>query len=99
MRRFVGCLALLCLVDVAVAADLDDMVFRGSETWRPDVPTYVRWDGFYAGGQIGYTSANTNLTNSGPAVRALAASAVSALAGAAAGLPATFFAFGQSSSQ
>jgi opacity protein-like surface antigen len=98
MRRVIGCLALLCLVDVAVAADLDDMVIRGSDNWLPEVPTYVRWDGLYGGGQIGYTSANTDLTNSGPAVNALAASGAPALASAVAGLPATFPAFGQQTS-
>jgi opacity protein-like surface antigen len=80
---------------VAVAADLDDMVIRGSESWQPDVPTYVRWDGLYGGGQAGYTSANTDLTNSRPAVNALAASAAPALV---TGLPATFPAFGQQTS-
>jgi len=95
MRRVIGCLALLCLVDVAVAADLDDMVIRGSDNWLPESPTYARWDGLYGGGQIGYTSANTDLTNSSPAVNALAVSAASALA---TGVPATFPAFGQQTS-
>ena len=95
MRRVLGCLALLCLVDVAAAADLDDMVIRGSETWQPDVPTYTRWDGLYGGGQAGYTSANTDLTNSSSPVNALAASAAPALA---TGLPATFPALGQQAS-
>src|SRR6516162_5761779 len=96
MRSVIGCLAVLCLVDVAVAADLDDMVIRGSDNWLPEVPTYVRWDGLYGGGQAGYTSANTDLTNSGPAVNALATGAASALV---AGLPATFPAFRQQTSR
>ena len=29
---------------------------RGTETFVPAYPTYRRWDGFYSGGQLGYTS-------------------------------------------
>jgi outer membrane immunogenic protein len=56
MRGVIACLAVFCLVDVAAAADLDDMIMRGSDTYQPETPTEIRWEGFYAGGHAsGYS--------------------------------------------
>ena len=60
MRRVILCLAALCLADVAAAADLDESYIRGSDSYQPQVPTNTRWEGFYAGGQVGYSSAGVD---------------------------------------
>jgi len=56
MRRVVVGLAMLGLAQSAFAADLDDAL-RGSTA-----PTY-HWGGVYAGGQVGYSSANVDFGN------------------------------------
>ncbi len=63
MRGVTFCLALLCLADAAVAADLDESFIRGSDVYQPQAPTYRKWEGFYGGGQVGYATANADLTN------------------------------------
>lgn len=92
MRRIIACLAVLCLADVAVAADLDESYIRGSDTYEPQSPTYARWDGAYLGGQLGYASSSTDFTNASPVLNALA---VATTPNFPVGLPATFPAFGQ----
>jgi outer membrane immunogenic protein len=90
MRGVVGCLAVLCLVDIAAAADLDDSVIRGSESYQPEAPSFTRWEGVYGGGQIGYASSSADYTSAAPTLNALALAASPTFS---AGLPATFPAF------
>lgn len=47
----------------ASAADFDDSYLRGPVT-EESGPSYVAWDGFYVGGQIGYSSMKVDLENS-----------------------------------
>jgi outer membrane immunogenic protein len=54
MRRMLVALALLGLVSEAFAADYSPPVLRGSDAFLPATPTYFRWSGFYAGGQVTY---------------------------------------------
>jgi outer membrane immunogenic protein len=63
MRAVIICLTMFGFVGAAGAADLDDSVLRGSEVFEPQAPTYSRWNGFYAGGQVGYATANMNFGN------------------------------------
>jgi outer membrane immunogenic protein len=62
MRVALVGLALLGIVSEASAADLGDVI-RGSTPYEPGVPSYFRWEGVYAGGQIGYGSARPDLGN------------------------------------
>ena len=62
-RRVAAAFAALIAVAAigrARAADLDDSYLRGSFT---DESAPVRWDGFYAGGQVGYSSMNVDFQN------------------------------------
>src|SRR4051812_441774 len=59
MRVALVGLALLGCVCEASAADLGD-ILRGSSPYEPGVPTYHRWEGFYAGGQVGYGNAQAD---------------------------------------
>jgi len=58
MRRLVIAVALMGLVADASAGEFEMPVLRGSSSdfapapWVPAPPTYTRWSGFYAGGQI-----------------------------------------------
>ncbi|MGA2128298.1 MAG: porin family protein, partial [Xanthobacteraceae bacterium] len=63
MRSVMICLAVLGCVDAAVAADLDDSFIRGSDAFQPQSPSYPRWSGFYAGGQLGYATSHMDFTN------------------------------------
>ena len=63
MRVAIIMSTVLGLVTNALAADLDDGVIRGSSGYQPGVPVYYRWNGAYAGGQIGYTTGQFNFTN------------------------------------
>ncbi len=57
--RWVICAAFACaLAPSAFAADLD--VLRGPLTVGP--AAFTRWSGFYAGGQFGYSSGNTDFS-------------------------------------
>jgi outer membrane immunogenic protein len=56
MRVAIIMSAVLGLVTNALAADLDDSVIRGSSGYQPGVPLYYRWNGAYAGGQVGYST-------------------------------------------
>jgi outer membrane immunogenic protein len=55
MRVAIILSAVLGLTANALAADLDDGVLRGSSGYQPGVPVYYRWNGAYAGGQVGYS--------------------------------------------
>jgi outer membrane immunogenic protein len=62
MRIALVGLALLGIVSEASAADLGDVI-RGSTPYEPGVPTYFRWEGVYGGGQVGYSSAGLDFSN------------------------------------
>jgi opacity protein-like surface antigen len=62
MRVALVGLALLGCACEASAADLGD-ILRGSTPYEPGVPTYFRWEGFYAGGQVGYGNAQADFGN------------------------------------
>jgi outer membrane immunogenic protein len=55
-------LGLIGLLSPALAADYEPPVLRGSNMFVPAYPTYFSWQGFYAGGQVSYSSAFTNFT-------------------------------------
>jgi outer membrane immunogenic protein len=57
MRRCLVVLCLLGFVTQANAQDFDTPTLRGSSPFIPATPKYTRWAGFYAGGQIGRSSA------------------------------------------
>jgi opacity protein-like surface antigen len=67
MRRslaaWYAALGLIGLLSPALAADYEPPVLRGSEMFVPAFPTYFSWQGFYAGGQLSYSSAFTNFTS------------------------------------
>jgi outer membrane immunogenic protein len=63
MRRLLVALALLGLVSDAFAADYTPPVLRGSDSFLPATPTYFRWSGFYAGGQVTYGSGNADFSS------------------------------------
>jgi len=62
MRAVAICLAVLGFADAAVAADLDDIIIRGSDVYQPESPSYPRWSGFYAGGQVGYATSHMDFS-------------------------------------
>jgi outer membrane immunogenic protein len=62
MRCLLAALGLIGLLNSAFAADYEPPTLRGSDTFVPAFPTYFSWQGFYAGGQVSYTSASTNFT-------------------------------------
>jgi outer membrane immunogenic protein len=62
MRCLLVALGLIGLLSPAFAADYDlpdysPPTLRGSQTFVPGFPTYPRWGGFYAGGQLSFSSA------------------------------------------
>jgi outer membrane immunogenic protein len=63
MRRLLVALALMGLVSDAFAADYTAPVLRGSDSFLPATPTYFRWSGFYAGGQVTYGSGNADFSS------------------------------------
>jgi opacity protein-like surface antigen len=62
MRRLVVALGLITLASSALAADYELPTLRGSSPYVPAPPTYTRWTGFYAGGQVGYSAAHTDFS-------------------------------------
>ncbi len=62
MRCLLAALGLIGLLSPAFAADYELPRLRGSETFVPAYPTYFSWQGFYAGGQVSYTSASANFS-------------------------------------
>lgn len=62
MRSVVLGVAMAAFVQVAHAADLGD-ILRGSDVYEVGTPTYARWDGFYFGGQGGFSSANVGFSD------------------------------------
>ncbi|MCA6123092.1 porin family protein [Bradyrhizobium sp. WSM 1704] len=64
MRRFMLAAMMFGAVTAAHAADLPDLpVLRGSYT-DGLTRSNTNWQGFYAGGQVGYSSADMNFSNS-----------------------------------
>jgi opacity protein-like surface antigen len=57
MRRCLVVLCLLGFVTHANAQEFDVPTLRGTSPFIPAAPKYTRWAGFYAGGQIGRSSA------------------------------------------
>ncbi len=64
MRAAIISLAVLGLVTDAFGADLDDSFIRGSSIYQPAVRSYYNWNGFYAGGQVGYGTSFVDLSSS-----------------------------------
>jgi outer membrane immunogenic protein len=64
MRRLLAAwyaaLGLIGLLNPALAADYGAPVLRGSDMFVPALPTYFSWQGFYAVGQLTYSSAVAN---------------------------------------
>jgi opacity protein-like surface antigen len=65
MRRLFVVLGLLASTCGAYAQEFELPTLRGSDLFVPDAPViYSRWDGFYAGGHVGYGFANMNFATS-----------------------------------
>jgi outer membrane immunogenic protein len=62
MRRLLAALGLIGLLSPAFAADYELPTLRGSETFVPAYPTYFSWEGFYAGGQLSYSSLQSDFS-------------------------------------
>jgi outer membrane immunogenic protein len=63
MRCLLVAVGLIGLLSPAFAADLPDFpTLRGSDTFVPAYPTYPRWDGFYVGGQVSFTSSTSDFS-------------------------------------
>jgi outer membrane immunogenic protein len=62
MRRLLAALGLIGLISPAFAADYELPALRGSQMFVPAYPTYFSWQGFYAGGQVSFTSASSDFT-------------------------------------
>jgi len=74
MRLFVLCAATVVCGSHALAGGLPDSVLRGSSEpalqprYVPGVPIFYRWDGFYAGGHFGYSTAGADLSRGAAAM-------------------------------
>jgi opacity protein-like surface antigen len=67
MRRIMVSLIAFGFVQSALAADYGEPVLRGSQTYYvPGNPVYFRWDGFYFGGQVGWTVSNIKISSVAP---------------------------------
>ena len=65
MRCLLVALGLTGLLSPAFAADypsFDPPTLRGSDTFVPAYPSYFRWDGLYAGGQLSYSSSTSDFS-------------------------------------
>ena len=60
MRRWFAALCLVGLASHATAGEFELPTLRGSSPFIPEAPRYMRWSGFYVGGQVGGGSANMN---------------------------------------
>jgi hypothetical protein len=61
------CLDLIGLLSPAFAANYDlpeyePSTWCGSQPLVPGFPTYPRWEGLYAGGQLSFSSANSDFS-------------------------------------
>src|SRR5262249_59213538 len=67
MRRIIVSLIAVGFVQSALAADYGEPVLRGSQSYYvPGSPAYFRWDGFYFGGQVGWTVSNVKISSATP---------------------------------
>lgn len=65
MRRMLVAFGLLASISGATAADYELPTLRGAEpVVRPAAACCTRWDGFYVGGQAGYSLASMNFATS-----------------------------------
>jgi opacity protein-like surface antigen len=62
MRCLLAALGLIGLLSPAFAADYELPTLRGSDMFVPATPTYFSWQGFYAGGQLSYSSASADFS-------------------------------------
>jgi outer membrane immunogenic protein len=68
MRRWLVASGMLVVVGMltpvtqASAQDFETPTLRGSSPYIPAPPKYMRWQGFYVGGQVGYGSTNMNFS-------------------------------------
>jgi outer membrane immunogenic protein len=62
MRCLLAALGLIGLLSPAFAADYELPTLRGSEMFVPASPTYFSWEGFYAGGQLSYSSVQSDFS-------------------------------------
>src|SRR5579871_3413771 len=62
MRRLLVAFGLVGLAIDAHAADLPTL--RGSDSFLPSTPGYVRWEGFYIGGDVTYGTAHGDFSTS-----------------------------------
>ena len=60
MRIAVCGLLIAALVQQASAADAPFPILRGAQTYEVGPPTYFRWEGMYAGAQVGAGTSNMN---------------------------------------
>jgi len=63
MRRLLAALGLIAAISDAFAGELALPTLRGSNNLVPETPAYLRWSGFYAGGQVGMGIANADFAN------------------------------------
>jgi outer membrane immunogenic protein len=62
MRCLLAALGLIGLLSPAFAADYELPTLRGTETFIPARPVYFSWEGFYAGGQVSYSSLQSDFS-------------------------------------
>jgi outer membrane immunogenic protein len=62
MRCLLAALGLIGLLSPAFAADYELPTLRGSDMFVPASPTYFSWEGFYAGGQLSYSSVQSDFS-------------------------------------
>jgi opacity protein-like surface antigen len=53
MHHRIYCLLTASIASPGLAADIDNSWLRGSSSFPADPPPFARWNGLYAGGQIG----------------------------------------------
>jgi len=62
MRCLLAALGLIGLLSPAFAADYELPTLRGTEMFVPARPTYFSWEGFYVGGQVSYSSLQSDFS-------------------------------------
>jgi opacity protein-like surface antigen len=62
MRCLLAALGLIGLLSPAFAADYELPTLRGSDMFVPASPTYFSWEGLYAGGQLSYSSLQSDFS-------------------------------------
>jgi outer membrane immunogenic protein len=72
MRIAVYGLIMAALAQQALAADAPFPILRGAQRYEIASPAYFRWEGLYAGGQVGANSANVNFKDATKSITAFA---------------------------